>query len=338
MIIFRGSGHKGVRERDSESRCKDKVNHRCLQLFFDQMPCYFRPNTRSRRNRLLALPFFWKISFFLSYFLLPLHHQQPFCHLGKKQHHSRKMKKYIETLQELLKQVNKKHLIAAAAAVVIFILGFISGCSCSGRGGAFGGKNLGVTEALDSFAQVIPEGSQIVARFTDNRHSLFYLNSGRLMRFNAKSKMLEEVIPYEINKEARVYYNEKDDVQGILSAQLSDDEQFIIITAVTDKKEDDDEEVATATYKLNTSSMNLLPFTPPPAKAAPVKKDSVRRSAAPVKQQQAIPMEDLPEVGDIVQPEDNTPKPAAEPKPSPAPQPEEKPAPRGQETVIVPAQ
>ena len=222
------------------------------------------------------------------------------------------MKEYIKKLQELLKQVNKKHLIAAAAAVVIFILGFISGCSCSGRGGAFGGKNLGVTEALDSFAQVIPEGSQIVARF--------------------------EVIPYEINKEARVYYNEKDDVQGILSAQLSDDEQFIIITAVTDKKEDDDEEVATATYKLNTSSMNLLPFTPPPAKAAPVKKDSVRRSAAPVKQQQAIPMEDLPEVGDIVQPEDNTPKPAAEPKPAPAPQPEEKPAPRGQETVIVPAQ
>ena len=230
------------------------------------------------------------------------------------------------------------HYRLVAAAVVIFILGFISGCSCSGRGGAFGGKNLGVTEALDSFAQVIPEGSQIVARFTDNRHSLFYLNSGRLMRFNAKSKMLEEVIPYEINKEARVYYNEKDDVQGILSAQLSDDEQFIIITAVTDKKEDDDEEVATATYKLNTSSMNLLPFTPPPAKAAPVKKDSVRRSAAPVKQQQAIPMEDLPEVGDIVQPEDNTPKPAAEPKPAPAPQPEEKPAPRGQETVIVPAQ
>ena len=248
------------------------------------------------------------------------------------------MKEYIKKLQDLLKQINKKHLIAAAAAVVIFILGFISGCSCSGRGGAFGGKSLGVSEALDSFAQVIPEGSQIVARFTDNRHSLFYLNSGRLMRFNAKSKMLEEVIPYEINKEARVYYNEKDDVQGILSAQLSDDEQFIIITAVTDKKEDDDEEVATATYKLNTSSMNLLPFTPPPAKAAPVKKDSVRRSAAPVKQQQAIPMEDLPEVGDIVQPEDNTPKPAAEPKPAPAPQPEEKPAPRGQETVIVPAQ
>ena len=79
------------------------------------------------------------------------------------------MKEYIKKLQELLKQVNKKHLIAAAAAVVIFILGFISGCSCSGRGGAFGGKNLGVTEALDSFAQVIPEGSQIVARFTDNR-------------------------------------------------------------------------------------------------------------------------------------------------------------------------
>ena len=245
------------------------------------------------------------------------------------------MKEYIKKLQELLKQINKKHLIAAAAAVVIFILGFISGCSCGGH--HYGSsKDLGVSEALDSFVQVIPEGSQVVARFNDNRHSLFYLNSGRLMRFNAKSKMLEEVIPYEINKEARVYYNEKEDVQGILSAVLSEDEQFIIITAVTDKKQDNEEEPQTATYKLNTSSMNLLPFTPPPVKAAPVKKDSVRRSAAaPVKQQQAIPVEDLPEVGDIVQPED-APKPAAEPKP--APQPEEKPAaPRGQETVIVPA-
>jgi hypothetical protein len=165
---------------------------------------------------------------------------------------------------------------------------------------------------------------------------LFYLNSGRLMRFNARTKMLEEVIPYELNKDARVYYNEKEDVQGILSAQLSDDEQFIIIMAVTDKKQDNEEEPQTATYKLNTSSMNLLPFTPPPVKAAPVKKDSVRRSSAPAKQQQAIPVEDLPEVGDIVQPED-APKPAAEPKP--APQPEEKPAaPRGQETILVPAE
>ena len=67
-----------------------------------------------------------------------------------------------------------------------------------------------------------------------------------------------------------------------------------------------------------------------------MKKDSVRRSSAPAKQQQAIPVEDLPEVGDIVQPED-APKPAAEPKP--APQPEEKPAaPRGQETILVPAE
>lgn len=246
------------------------------------------------------------------------------------------MKEYIKKLQELLKQINKKHLIAAAAAVVIFLLGFISGCSCSGRHGFGSGKNLGVTETLDSFLQVIPEGSQVVARFNDNRHSLFYLNSGHLMRFNARTKMLEEVVPYEINSEARVYYNDKEDVQGILSAQLSEDEQFIIITAVTDKKLDNEEEPQTATYKLNTSSMNLLPFTPPPVKAEPAKKDSIRRSAAPAKQQQTIPVEDLPEVGDIVQPED-APKPAAEPKP--APQPEEKPAaPRGQETILVPAE
>lgn len=246
------------------------------------------------------------------------------------------MKEYMEKLQELLKQINKKHLIAAAAAVVIFLLGFITGCSCSGRGGAFGGKDLGVSEALDSFATVMPEGSQIVARFNDHRHSLFYLNSGRLMRFNAKTKMLEEVIPSEINSEARVYYNEKEDEQGILEAKLTDDEKFIIITAVTDKKQEDEEQAQTATYKLNTESMNLLPFTPPPVKAAPAKKDSVRRSAAPVKKE-TVTMEDLPEVGDIVQPED-APKPAAEPKP--APKQEEKPsaAHGGQETVIVPAE
>ena len=335
MIIYRGSGHKGVRERDSESRCKDKVNHRCLQLFFDQMPCYFRPNTRSRRNRPVTLPFFWKISFFLSYFLLPLHHQQPFCHLGKKQHHSRKMKKYIETLQDFLKQINKKHLIAAAAAVVIFLLGFVTGCSCSGRSNNDEGPELGVSEALDSFALVMPEGSQIVARFTDKRHSLFYLNSGRLMRFNAKSKMLEEIIPSQMNSDARVYYNEREDVQGILSAKLTDDEKFIVITAVTDKMQSDDEKAQTATYKLNTETMNLLPFTPPPTKPVAAKKDSTRRVAAPV-QKETLPAEELPEVGDIVQPSEEAPKPAAEPKPA---QKEEKPATHGgQETVIVPAE
>jgi hypothetical protein len=155
------------------------------------------------------------------------------------------------------------------------------------------------------------------------------------MRFNAKTKMLEEVIPSEINSEARVYYNEKEDMQGILDAKLTDDEQFIIITAVTDKKQDDEEQPQTATYKLNTQSMNLLPFTPPPVKAAPVKKDSVRRVAAPVKKE-AVPMEDLPEVGDIVQPEE-APKPA---EPKPVPKQEEKPsaAHGGQETVIVPAE
>ena len=174
------------------------------------------------------------------------------------------MNKYIEKLQELLKQVNKKHLIAAAAAVVIFLLGFVTGCSCSGRHGGDDGPELGVSEALDSFALVMPEGSQIVARFTDKRHSLFYLNSGRLMRFNAKTKMLDEIVPSQMNSDARVYYNEREDVQGILSAKLTDDEQFIVITAVTDRKQSDEETVQTATYKLNTESMNLLPFTPPP--------------------------------------------------------------------------
>ena len=248
------------------------------------------------------------------------------------------MRKYIEQLQDLLKRINKKHLIAAAAAVVIFLLGFISGCSCSGRSFSGEGSELGVSEALDSFIQVMPQGSQVVARFTDKRHSLFYLNSGRLMYFNGKTKMLNEVIPSELNSDARVYYNEKEDVQGILSAKLSDDEKFIIITAVTDKKQSDEEEVQTATYKLNTESMNLLPFTLPPVKPVAVKKDSVRRTVAP-KKEEAIPMEDLPEVGDIVQPSEETPKPAT----APAPQQEVKPAPAptpsrgGQETVIVPA-
>jgi len=245
------------------------------------------------------------------------------------------MNKYIEKLQELLKQVNKKHLIAAAAAVVIFLLGFVTGCSCSGRHGGDDGPELGVSEALDSFALVMPEGSQIVARFTDKRHSLFYLNSGRLMRFNAKTKMLDEIVPSQMNSDARVYYNEREDVQGILSAKLTDDEQFIVITAVTDRKQSDEETVQTATYKLNTESMNLLPFTPPPTKPVTVKKDSTRRVAAPV-QKETLPAEDLPEVGDIVQPTEEAPKPAAEPKPA---QKEEKPAPSGgQETVIVPAE
>ena len=139
------------------------------------------------------------------------------------------MNKYIEKLQELLKQVNKKHLIAAAAAVVIFLLGFVTGCSCSGRHGGDDGPELGVSEALDSFALVMPEGSQIVARFTDKRHSLFYLNSGRLMRFNAKTKMLDEIVPSQMNSDARVYY--KDGADCHIQAEHREHEPSALYTA-----------------------------------------------------------------------------------------------------------
>ena len=86
--------------------------------------------------------------------------------------------------------------------------------------------------AFDSLEIMLPKGSTIVARFPDEeRADLYYLNSGILYRFNAKSKVLEEIDIGSTNA-------------TILDTKLSQDEKEIILT-VRDKQ-------TQKRYRLNT--------------------------------------------------------------------------------------
>ena len=117
-----------------------------------------------------------------------------------------------------------KYIIWAVIAVVSFSFGLIIGCENSqGPKFRFFSQDLGTTEVIDSFIAVMPEGANVIARFNDERHSLYYLKSGHLMRFNAQSKMLEEVTPETSNANMEIYYDDMDelrsDIHGMLLVQ-----------------------------------------------------------------------------------------------------------------------
>lgn len=215
-----------------------------------------------------------------------------------------------------------KYFLVAIMGIFIFILGFICGC-CSSGTRSYTYTKLSLNEVLDSFASVIPQGSQTVARFTDDRHALYYLNSGHLMKFNAASKMLDEIILTELNGEAQVYFNDREDVQGIQKAELTKDEESIILTVVTSKPSVKDETIPLKRYRLNTKSMNLFEMEP-----EPVKKKVVRRDTTKVVTPQDQPTVDEQPVAT---------EPVAAPEKPKEESPKE-PPPAGTETVIVPAQ
>lgn len=207
-------------------------------------------------------------------------------------------------------------------ALVSFLLGLLVG-RCSSGNHSYTYHKLALNEVLDSFVAVMPQGSQMVARFTDDRHSLFYLNSGHLMKFNAASKMLEEVDLTQLNSEVQVYFDDREDLQGIQQAQLTPDEESIILSVVTTKPSNKDEEVPLKRYRLNTKTMNLFEMEP-----EPVKKKAVRRDTTKVETPQ-----DQPTVEE--QPAVEEPKVIPE---TPAEPSQKEPPPAGTETVIVPAQ
>lgn len=208
-----------------------------------------------------------------------------------------------------------------AVGLIAFLCGLLVG-RCGSGNHSLTYHKLQVNEVLDSFVTVMPQGSQMVARFTDDRHALYYLNSGHLMKFNAASKMLEEVDLTQLNSEVSVFFDDREDVQGIQQAQLSPDEESIILSVVTAKPSSKDEEVPLKRYRLNTKSMNLFEMEP-----EPVKKKVVRRDTTKVDVPQDQPtVEEQPATEPVVAPE----KPKEE---SP-----KEPPPAGTETVIVPAQ
>ena len=236
------------------------------------------------------------------------------------------------------------HFIWAIAAIVAFFIGLMWGSNVTSPKRLAYYQKLGITEVLDSFTAVMPEGAQVIARFNDERHSLYYLKSGHLMRFNAVSKMLDEVEPQKLNANIDIYYDDNDDQSGIITAKLSKDEKYILMTAVTQMRTKSDEPLKTANYQLNTESLNLLGYDGRALDPAPVKKDSLKVQKKTYKREEENDSEEETGAaeGTAESPAPAT-APAAEPAPA-APAPSnggEKPAAEsshGQETVVVPAQ
>lgn len=266
-----------------------------------------------------------------------------------------KLKPFTDKVKPVAKKTNQffqkfgphalTHFIWAIAAIVAFFIGLMVGSNVTSPKRLAYYQKLGITEVLDSFTAVMPEGAQVIARFNDDRHSLYYLKSGHLMRFDAVSKMLDEVEPQKLNANINIYYDDNDDQSGIIMAKLSKDEKYILMTAVTQMRTKSDEPLKTANYQLNTESLNLLGYDGRALDPAPVKKDTLKTQKKTYKPQTATASEEV-----IVAPAEGSSEtaapvstPAAEPAPA-APAPSnsgEKPAAEsshGQESVVVPAQ
>lgn len=192
--------------------------------------------------------------------------------------------KPITSKMEQLSPRKRRYILQSMVVFLAFVIGLIIGCeSGSGPKHRFLQQDLGITETIDSFIAVIPEGSHVIARFNDERHSLYYLKDGHLMRFNAQSKMLEEVTPENTNANLEIYYSDNDEKSGIIAAQLSKDEKFILFTAVIRRRSQEDEPLKTQNYQLNTESLNMLAYDGKALDPIPVKKDTVKVKKQEVK-------------------------------------------------------
>lgn len=255
---------------------------------------------------------------------------------------AQKLKPLIDRIGQFFQRLSPqalKYAIWATIAIVSFAFGLIIGCEGSqGPKHRFFSQDLGTTEVIDSFIAVMPEGANVIARFNDERHSLYYLKSGHLMRFNARSKMLEEVTPETSNANLEIYYDDMDDQSGIIAAKLSKDEKFILFTAVTRRKNSEDEKLQTMNYQLNTESLNMLTYEGKALDPIPVKKDTTkvqkpRRREEEPKEETAAPAAGTETtIIPAAEPSHPESKPA-EPKPA-----EPAPAPKPQEPAAAPAE
>jgi len=118
--------------------------------------------------------------------------------------------------------------------LVALVLCF-TGSACSGNSS----KPLSVEEAIDSINNYLPDKSIVVARFPDEqRHGLYYLNSGVMYFFDAKTKNLEEIGISGINS------------GNIQTARLTEDEKFIMIQAKDGQQ--------LRAFRLNTENRNIV--------------------------------------------------------------------------------
>lgn len=134
--------------------------------------------------------------------------------------------------------LNNKKVLYPSLVVLLLLIGLLAYCSFSGT---TGGRraSLSTIEAFDSLVSVLPKGTVIVARFPDKeRQDLYYLNSGIMYCFNARSRNLEEIGISGVES------------GNIANAALTEDEKFIILTVHAGKVD--------KLYRLNTANKNIV--------------------------------------------------------------------------------
>lgn len=129
-----------------------------------------------------------------------------------------------------------KHLIFTWTITIVCAMFAIS---CSQKKGETSNEKLTTYEVFDSLSTMLPKGSIVVARFPDEeRHCMYYLNSGILYYFDGKLKNLEEVQISGV------------DNGSVESAMLDKDEKYISIIANFGK--------VNKLYRLNTLNRNIV--------------------------------------------------------------------------------
>ena len=181
----------------------------------------------------------------------------------------------------------------AIIVVALLLLGLVGYCTFS-KNGVGSRARLSTIEAFDSLVSVLPKGTVIVARFPDNeRQDLYYLNSGIMYCFNARSRNLEEIAISGIES------------GNIANAALTEDEKYIILTVHAGKVD--------KLYRVNTINKNVVDLdksvAPTVDESADEEKEKpkVVRQAAP-----AAPVENA----EPSLPQEPVSQPAEEPQPS----------------------
>lgn len=138
----------------------------------------------------------------------------------------------------MLRKRSSKHTNAFLMVVLVAFIATILG-SCKQNKENAQTKELTTYEVFDSLSNMLPKGSIVVARFPDEeRHCMYYLNSGILYYFDGKQKNLEEVMISGV------------DNGSVESALLDKEEKFISIEVNFGK--------VNKLYRLNTMNRNIV--------------------------------------------------------------------------------
>lgn len=138
----------------------------------------------------------------------------------------------------MIRKTSSKHTNAFLMVVLVaFIATIFSSCKQNKDNAPT--KELTTYEVFDSLSNMLPKGSIVVARFPDEeRHCMYYLNSGILYYFDGKQKNLEEVMISGV------------DNGSVESALLDKEEKFISIEVNFGK--------VNKLYRLNTMNRNIV--------------------------------------------------------------------------------